>query len=105
MKFVRGKYIQLSVEEFESLEKITENGQLVGYQLNLVEPDLDQHKEEITQLISQGYSRPSICKQFKIGTNDLDKILSKWFGTKKITEAKGKIHIAQGQSQIQTTKV
>jgi len=105
MKFVRGKLLFLSVEEYGSLEPVQENGQVVGYKLNLVEPDLEQHKEEITELISKGYSRPAICQKFHISANDLDKVLHKWFGTKKITEAKGKIHLEQGRNQIQPVQV
>lgn len=94
MKYVRGKYIYLTEEDFKSLVKFEG-----GYKLDLTEPDLEPKREEITTLICRGTSRPVICQKYGITVTDLDRVLQRWFGTKKITEAKEKIIREQEQNK------
>jgi hypothetical protein len=83
MYYLRNKYIIISEEEYNKLQKVEG-----GYKLMLEKTDLNDHIEEIYELIIEGKSRPSICNMFQVTPTEFDNFLEKNLGSRKITDCK-----------------
>lgn len=102
MKYVKGKTLELSAEEYASL--VLKDGK---YSLDLARNDKELTDEEVEELfgkIRDGYSKNAACSKYGISEVYFSGLCRRNFGTTKITDIRDKLKARKVLEDDKTNK-